>query len=100
MCTHRGGLNAMSTGGNPTVATRATAAPQISEFFQNRLAQIDAEIAQNEKWAALINSQYAGVRQKAKRAQARIDKLNAQYDQLLQAAQEDARIRAAVWAEE
>ena len=88
MCTHRGGAAALGISAGRTISAPA---PQISEFYQNRLNQIDAAIRHEQITAALIGSSDPYVYKRAKAARRRIARLEADYDALLQIAQRDAQ---------
>lgn len=64
---------------------------RISDFYQNRLNQIDAQIRHEQITASLITSDSPSVRRKAQAARDRIDRLQQQYDQIERIARAEAR---------
>lgn len=71
-------------------AANAGASPRISEFYQAQLDRIKTEIRRQQLIASLPQDS-AITRRKARQAQARIARLEQQYDQIERAAREDAQ---------
>ena len=83
----RGGSSGFTSG----QTTNAPATPQISEFYQNRLNQIEAAIRHEQITASLIASDSPSVRRAAQAARDRIERLEQQYDQIERIARQDAQ---------
>lgn len=66
----------------------------FSEYYQNRLRQIDSEIRQKQMVASLYNpSNSAYVNKKAKNAMRSIERLDKKYSELEKSAIKDAKLR-------
>lgn len=65
-----------------------------SEYYANRIAAVEAEIANTARYAAMINSPYEVCRKRAKRAEKRLVRLREQIDALMAAATVEAAMDA------
>ena len=81
----RSGSSGFRAGGN----NPQTASVQISDYYQARLAQIDAEIRRQQVVASMSQNS-AITRRKVQQARKRITQLSEQYDQIERIAREDA----------